>query len=68
MTYDNQAGTTSVSAMFDSQAEAQRAVDRLVQAGIPSGQIRQVAGGSDAAVTQTATDNRDKGFWDSLMH
>ncbi|MFC3631441.1 DUF2382 domain-containing protein [Paracoccus angustae] len=66
MTYDNQAGTTSVSAMFDSQAEAQRAVDRLVQAGIPSGQIRQVAGGSDAAVTQTATDNRDKGFWDSL--
>ena len=69
MTYDNEVGTTgtaSVSAMFDSQAEAQRAVDRLVQAGIPSGQIRQVGGGSDTAATQSTTDNRDKGFWDNL--
>ncbi|MBY0135070.1 YsnF/AvaK domain-containing protein [Paracoccus yeei] len=68
MTYDNEAeslGTTSVTAMFDSQADAQRAVDRLVQAGIPSGRIRQVAGGADNT-TQARTDDRDKGFWDSL--
>ncbi|MFC3628892.1 YsnF/AvaK domain-containing protein [Paracoccus angustae] len=70
MTYDNEAGTTrttSVSALFDSETDAQRAVDRLVQAGIPSASIRMVAGGSDtAAATAAGTDNRDKGFWDSL--
>lgn len=39
MTYENElgaSGTLSVSAMFDSQAEAQRAVERLNQAGITS--------------------------------
>ncbi|WP_237168686.1 YsnF/AvaK domain-containing protein [Paracoccus shandongensis] len=70
MTYDNEVGTTgttSVSALFDSEAEAQRAVDRLVQAGIPSASIRMVAGGSGATTaTAAGTDNRDKGFWDSL--
>ena len=70
MTYDNEVGTTgttSVSALFDSEADAQRAVDRLVQAGIPSASIRMVAGGSDTTTTTTAgTGDRDKGFWDSL--
>lgn len=69
MTYDNEAGTvgtTSVSAMFDSQADAQSAVDRLVQAGIPSARIRQVAGGSDTNSNTATTQDRDKGFWDSL--
>ena len=49
MTYDNAIGPmgkTSVSALFDSQADAQRAVDRLVAAGIPESHIRQVAGGA----------------------
>lgn len=67
MTYDNDVGamgSSSVSAMFDSQAEAQRAVDRLVDAGIPSARIRQVAG--EARSTATRTDDHDKGFWDSL--
>ncbi|MTE00795.1 DUF2382 domain-containing protein [Paracoccus sp. YIM 132242] len=76
MTYDNEVGTTgttSVSALFDSEADAQRAVDRLVQAGISQGNIRMVAGGSGTGATTgmgtaaiTGTDNRDKGFWDSL--
>ncbi|TBN41074.1 DUF2382 domain-containing protein [Paracoccus subflavus] len=67
MTYDNDAGASgnrSVSAMFDSQADAQRAVDRLVEAGIPTGRIRQVAG--EAGSTATRVDDQDKGFWDGL--
>lgn len=66
MTYDTESSTyadRSVTALFDSQAEAQRAVDRLVDAGIPSGRIHQTAGGSASA---TRTDDGDKGFWDSL--
>ena len=69
MTYENElgaSGTLSVSAMFDSQAEAQRAVERLNQAGITSERIRQVAGGSDTACRTDAVDDRNKGFWDSL--
>lgn len=72
MTYDNEIGTTggrmgnaSVSAMFDSHDDAQRAVDRLVQAGIPMAQIRMVSGGSDSATTTARADD-DKGFWESL--
>lgn len=70
MTYDNEVGTlgtTNVSALFDSQSEAQRAVGRLIDAGIPSDRIRQVAGGEEGATTHATTpDNRDKGFWESL--
>lgn len=66
MTYDNSTGTignSSVSAMFDNQADAQRAVDRLVDAGIPAARIRQVAG-TEGATTRGR--DEDKGFWDSL--
>ncbi|GGF80049.1 hypothetical protein GCM10011402_35850 [Paracoccus acridae] len=69
MTYDNEpgsSGTLSVSAMFDSQAEAQRAVERLSQAGISSERIRQVAGGSDTASRAGTVEDRNKGFWDGL--
>ena len=69
MTYENELGasdTLSVSAMFDSQAEAQRAVERLNQAGITSERIRQVAGGRDTASRTDAVEDRNKGFWDSL--
>ena len=70
MTYDNAIGPmgkTSVSALFDSQADAQRAVDRLVAAGIPESHIRQVAGGAGTTTTASQTWDEDrKGFWDSL--
>lgn len=69
MTYENESGssgTLSVSAMFDSQAEAQRAVERLSQAGITSERIRQVAGGSDTASRAGTVEERNKGFWDGL--
>ncbi|VDS10495.1 Stress response protein YsnF [Paracoccus haematequi] len=69
MTYETESGssgTLSVSAMFDSQAEAQRAVERLSQAGITSERIRQVAGGSDTASRAGTVEERNKGFWDGL--
>ena len=77
MTYDNDFGTTggrmdtvggtSLSAMFDSHDDAQRAVDRLVQAGIPMAQVRMVSGGSASTTTTSTTrTDDDKGFWDSL--
>lgn len=77
MTYDNETGASSaqqsgmmgnasVSAMFDSHDDAQRAVDRLVQAGIPMARIRMVSGGSDTAAATAARTDEDKGFWDSL--
>ncbi|GHG34209.1 YsnF/AvaK domain-containing protein [Paracoccus aerius] len=68
MTYDNNVGTTgntSVSAMFDSHAEAQRALERLTAAGISSSQIRMMSGETAGAAT-TGRAEDDKGFWDSL--
>jgi hypothetical protein len=70
MTYDSNAGTTgntSVSAMFDSHAEAQHALERLTAAGISSSQIRMMSGetaGASPTTTGRAAD--DKGFWESL--
>ncbi|MBM3606297.1 MAG: DUF2382 domain-containing protein [Alphaproteobacteria bacterium] len=55
----------SVSAMFDSRADAQRAVDRLQAAGLSSGQIRMVEGSAADAGTTRSSDE-GKGFWDSL--
>lgn len=71
MTYDNDfgttgtSGTTSVSALFDNQADAQRAVERLVDLDVPRSQIRMVSGesGTGAAVEPA---EREKGFWAGL--
>lgn len=66
MTYDSTTGTTgqtSVSALFDNQDDAQRAVDRLLEAGVDMSRIRMDAGGTD---TTTARPEQSKGFWDSL--
>ena len=70
MSYDNNIGPlgkTSVSALFDNHADAQRAVDRLVAAGIPESHIQQVAGGSGTATTASHAGDEDRqGFWNSL--
>ena len=70
MTYDSNAGTTgntSVSAMFDSHAEAQHALERLTAAGISSSQIRMMSGETaGASTTTTGRADEDKGFWESL--
>jgi stress response protein YsnF len=67
MTYDNDtpmAGSArSVSAMFDTRGDAQNAVDRLLDVGITSGQIRMVEGATDAGMVG---EERVKGFWESL--
>jgi stress response protein YsnF len=70
MTYDNniEAGAqTSVSALFDSQADAERAVDRLVGAGIGTARIRVTGGDSTGTSTGAAAGaGQERGFWDSL--
>ncbi|WP_373946643.1 YsnF/AvaK domain-containing protein [Paracoccus marcusii] len=69
MTYDNEAGTSngsmSVSAMFDTNADAQNAVSRLETLGISRTQIRTVEGAAQST-EQRASTSDDKGFWDSL--
>lgn len=68
MSYDTETGTTggitSVSALFDSRADAQDAVDRLKTIGIPEHQIRMVEG--DASAGSSSNPEREKGFWESL--
>lgn len=63
MTYDSTTGQTSVSALFDSQDDAQRTVDRLFEAGVDMSRIRMDAGSMDTTPAQT---DQGKGFWDSL--
>lgn len=63
MTYDSTTGQTSVSALFDSQDDAQRTVDRLLEAGVDMSRIRMDAGSTGTTPTQT---DQGKGFWDSL--
>ena len=69
MTYDNEAGTfngsMSVSALFDTNADAQNAVSRLEALGISLTQIRTVEGATQSTEQRTST-TEDKGFWDSL--
>ena len=69
MTYDNEAGTfngsMSVSALFDTNADAQNAVSRLETLGISRTQIRTVEGATQST-EQRASTTEDKGFWDSL--
>lgn len=55
----------TVSAMFDSQGDAQRAVDRLIDAGIPASSVRLVPGyENDTPVTDRT--EQHKGFFASL--
>lgn len=69
MTYDNDAGTSngsmSVSALFDTNADAQNAVSRLEALGISRTQIRTVEGAAQSTEQRTSS-SEDKGFWDSL--
>lgn len=57
--------STTLSAFFDSESDAQRAVDRLAQAGIPRDSIRFVPGNeSDTPVTERS--ERHGGFFAGL--
>ncbi|EYD78333.1 hypothetical protein Rumeso_00162 [Rubellimicrobium mesophilum DSM 19309] len=68
---DTYTGTRTVTAMFDTAAEAERAASRLRSAGIPDSQIRVTQGSNTSysgTVDTSDTTYRDqhKGFWDSL--
>lgn len=56
--------SNTVTAFFDDETEASRAIDRIVEAGIPRDNVRLVPGsGSDEAAVVNA---EDKGLWHSL--
>ena len=64
-------GTRTVTAMFDTSAEAERAASRLRSAGIPDSQIRVTQGSSNTYAStvdynDTTYREQHKGFWDSL--
>lgn len=59
------AGTRTITAMFDSAAEAERAIARLRSAGIPEHCIRHTAGARDSYDPSYRHDDH-KGFWESL--
>jgi uncharacterized protein (TIGR02271 family) len=57
----------SVVAFFDKREEADRAIQRLVTAGIPRSEINIVEGArGGAASSSTMSSQDDKGFWESL--
>lgn len=70
MTYSDNyaAGTTTssslITAFFDSRTDAEHAIERLVDAGIPRQEIRIVADDSETGRVETTGEH--KGFWASL--
>ncbi|WP_223252428.1 DUF2382 domain-containing protein [Paracoccus mutanolyticus] len=66
MTYSDMqtTGNSTITAMFDSRADAERATARLRDAGFSSSQISMVEGDETAGATPDP--DRSKGFWDSL--
>lgn len=68
---DSFRGTRTVTAIFDTSAEAERAVDRLRAAGVPDDQIRVTAGAGTSYSDVVDYDDpfyrtRHRGFWDAL--
>ena len=53
----------TITAFFDREDEANRAISRLTSAGIPRGSVSMVAGRSQSV---TARDDEGPGFWESL--
>jgi uncharacterized protein (TIGR02271 family) len=60
--------TRTMTALFDTPAEAKRAVDELVKAGIPPAAVRLTPDSDVASPTNTSYDTSldEKGFWASL--
>src|SRR5215203_2979182 len=53
----------TITAFFDREDEANRAITKLTAAGIPRGSVSMVAGGKQ---TVTARDEEGPGFWEAL--
>lgn len=64
MTDTMTSGSRTVTAMFDTSAESERAVMRLKGAGIPESSIRVTQG--SAQYNETTYQDEQKGFWESL--
>src|SRR5215213_1978835 len=59
--------TRMLTAMFDSREDANEAIERLVELGIPRTNCRLVEGESTSQSSSTSTaSGESKGFWDSL--
>ena len=58
--------TQTITAVYDNRADAERAVEKLVAAGISRSSTRIVAGNETASTTSYDYDRDDKGFWASL--
>lgn len=63
---DNTPVSRTVTAFFDDQPAAQKAIDELVASGIPQDSIRLAEGSGTTAVEQDAKATAHKGFWDEL--
>ena len=55
----------TITAVYDTQAEAERAVEALAAQGVPRSDLRIHRDASETA-SATSADNQDKGFWASL--
>ncbi|QGG93243.1 DUF2382 domain-containing protein (plasmid) [Agrobacterium sp. MA01] len=70
MSYTNQTGQTSatntntITAFFDSRSDADNAVERLIDAGLPRSSIQLIEGATAEAVSGSRTE--ESGFWAAL--
>jgi stress response protein YsnF len=53
-------GSNTITAFFDDRSEADAAVERLIEAGIPRATVQVIA---DTSTDTTATTHESKGFW-----
>lgn len=60
-------GTRTITAMYDTRVDAEKAIARLVTAGVPRSSIDLKAGAATGATsTTTSSHDNDGGFWESL--
>ena len=65
-TSSSRSGASQLSALFDDRTEAERAVERLKEAGVPADKIRYMPGyEADGRADNVASDDRS-GFWAKL--
>jgi uncharacterized protein (TIGR02271 family) len=58
--------TQTITAVYDTQAEAERAVEALAAQGIPRSDLRIHRDAAEATTGGASMENQDKGFWASL--
>jgi len=63
--YDNSASYRTLTAFFRDRSDADRAVSRLLDAGIPNSNVRLVPG-AESDQTAAAAPRESTGFWDAL--